>query len=123
MWDADQADDAIRHIRFKAEDGNADSMFLLGIAYAQGKGVERNDTAAARWFHQASRKGHLRARTSMGYLYASGRGVRHDLVLGYIFLAQARKMGDPLAADLIAKLSRVMSPLQLKEAEQRAEAA
>jgi TPR repeat protein len=123
MWDGELAEDSIRHIRFKAEDGHAESMFLLGIAYAQGRGVERNDTAAARWFHQASRKGHVRARTSMGYLYATGRGVRHDLVLGYIFLAQASKLGDPLAADLMTKLRRVMRPVQLKEAEQRAEAA
>lgn len=113
--------DSIRHLRFKAEDGDPESMFLLGIAYAQGRGVERNDTAAARWFHQAARKGHVRAKTSMGYLYATGRGVRHDHVLGYVFLAQAVRQGDPLAGDLIIKLRRGMSPSQLKDAERRAQ--
>jgi uncharacterized protein len=115
-----QLDDTIKRLRFKAEDGEAESMFLLGIAYAQGKGVERNDTAAARWFHQAARRGHVRAKASMGYLYATGRGVRHDVVLGYVFLAQAIRQGDPLAGDLLTKLRRTMSPSQLRDAERRA---
>ena len=75
MTDADQLRETIRSLREKAEDGHAESMFLLAVAYAQGKGVERNDTAAARWFLQAARKGHTRAKTSIGNLYATGRGV------------------------------------------------
>jgi uncharacterized protein len=118
--DADQLTDTIKHLRLRAEDGNAEAMFLLGVAYAQGRGVDRNDTAAARWFHQATRKGHVRAKASMGYVYATGRGVRRDPVLGYIFLTQAVQQADPLAADLLTKLRRTMSPAQLKEAERRA---
>src|ERR671916_410449 len=120
MAEVEQLDDTIKRLRFRAEDGDAEAMFLLGIAYAQGKGLERNDTAAARWFHQAARKGHVRAKASMGYLYATGRGVRHDVVLGYVFLAQAIRQGDPLAGDLLTKLRRTMSPSQLKAAERRA---
>jgi len=120
MTDADQIKGTIRKLREQAEDGHAESMFLLAVAHAQGKGVERNDTAAARWFLQAARKGHLRAKTSIGYLYATGRGVKHDLVLGFIFLSRAAREGDPLANDLLIKIRNGMSPAQLKEAEQRA---
>src|SRR4051795_6223505 len=93
MTDAEQIKGTIRKLREQAEDGHAESMFLLAVAHAQGKGVERNDTAAARWFLQAARKGHLRATTSIGYLYATGRGVKHDLVLGFIFLSRAARGG------------------------------
>lgn len=120
MSDGERLRDTIKGLQLRAEDGNAESMFLLGVAYAQGRGVDRNDTAAARWFHQAARKGHVRAKASMGYLYATGRGVRRDPVLGYIFLSQAVRNGDPLAGDLLTKLRRSMSPSQLKEAERRA---
>ena len=109
----------VRQLEFAADDGHAESMFLLAIAYAQGKGVEMDETVAARWFHQAARLGHARARTSMGYLYSIGRGVRHDVVLGYVFLTQAADAGDPLARDLLVRLRRQMSPAQLKEAQRR----
>ena len=112
----------VETLRLAAEDGHAESMFLLGVAYAQGQGVERNDVAAARWFHQAARKGHLRAKTSMGYLYSTGRGVRQDAVLAYLFFVQAAAKGDVLATDLLVRLRRSMSQAQLKEAEKRAEA-
>lgn len=107
------------NLRFAAEDGHAESMFLLGVAYAQGRGVEKNDSAAARWFHQAARRGHARARTSMGYLYSIGRGVRHDLILAYLFISQAMAEGDVLAKDMMTKLRKQMNPAQIKEAEKR----
>jgi len=114
--------DQIAQIRLAAEDGEPESMFLLGVAYAQGKGIERNDTLAARWFHEAARKGHARARTSMGYLYSKGQGVRHDPILAYHFLTQATEMGDSLAADMLTRLKSKMTPEQIKEAERRVKA-
>ncbi len=110
----------IDSLRVKAEEGDAEAMFLLGIAYAEGRGIQRNDTAAARWFHQASRKGHQRARTSMGYLYSIGRGVRADPILGYVLLGQVAEAGDPLAQDLLRRLEQKMSQEQLVEARRRA---
>lgn len=106
-------------LRSAAEGGHAESMFLLGVAYAQGKGVERNDTAAARWFHQAARRAHPRARTSIGYLYSIGRGVPKDEVLAYIFMAQAVRDGDKLAHDMLVRHRGQMKPSQIKEAERR----
>ncbi len=110
----------IEALRFAAEDGHAESMFLLGVAYAQGRGVEQSDTLAARWFHQAARKGHARARTSLGYLHSVGRGVRFNPVLAYVLLSQAAAEGDALANDLLIRLRRRMSPPQVREAEKRA---
>jgi TPR repeat protein len=109
----------IESLQFAAEDGHLESMFLLGVAYAQGKGIERDDSAAARWFHLAARRGHVRARTSLGFLYSVGRGVRRDLVLAYVLLDQAAGEGDALASDLMIRLRRQMTPPQLRDAERR----
>ncbi|MEZ5847874.1 MAG: hypothetical protein R3C70_14080 [Geminicoccaceae bacterium] len=119
MIDARNEDERIAALKFAADDGQAEAMFLLGVSYAQGKGVERDDTAAARWFHQAAKRGHARARTSMGYLYSIGKGVRHDVILGFLFLTQASELGDLLARDLLARLRKQMNAAQLREAEKR----
>jgi len=109
----------LESLRSAAEAGHAESMFLLGVAYAQGKGIERNDSAAARWFHQAARRAHPRARTSIGYLYSIGRGVPKDEVLAYIFMAQAVRDGDKLAQDMLARHRSQMTAAQIREAERR----
>ena len=109
----------INGLKLAADDGHPESMFLLGVAYAQGRGVEKSDPTAARWFHQAAKRGHVRARTSMGYLYSIGRGVRHDLILAYLFIYQAMSEGDLLAKDMMNKLRKQMNPAQIKEAEKR----
>lgn len=114
----DRAGD-IEALRFAAEDGHPESMFLLGIAHAQGQGVARDDVAAARWFHRAAKKGHARARTSLAFLYSIGRGVRQDAVLAYVFLARSTAEGDRVAADMLFKLRQRMHPAQVREAERR----
>ncbi len=109
----------IEALRFAAEDGHTESMFLLGVACAQGRGVPKDDVLAARWFQQAARKGHARARTSLAYMHMTGRGVRKDPVTAYVLLAQAARDGDRLAADLMIKLRAQLSPRQLDEAQKR----
>ena len=109
----------IEALKFAAEDGHPESMYLLGVAYAQGRGVPQSDAMAARWFHQAARKGYPRARTSLGYLHSVGRGVRRDLVLAYVLLCQATEEGDMLARDLLERLRRKMTPAQVREGDKR----
>src|SRR4051794_24279297 len=112
---------SLENLRFAAEDGQVEAMFLLGVAYAQGSGVARDEIAAASWFHRASKKGHARAKTSMGFLYSTGRGVRRDLVLAHLLLTQAATLGDNLANDMLIRLRRQMHPSQIRDAEKRAE--
>lgn len=109
----------IQRLKAAAERDHAESMFLLGAAYAQGRGVARSDGMAAHWFRRAAKRGHLRAQTSMGYLYASGRGVRREPVLAHVFLARAAGQGDLLASDLLARLRPTMSLQEIDEAGQR----
>jgi TPR repeat protein len=91
-------------LRDRAEDGDPEAMFLLGVAHAQGKGAKLDDMTAVRWFRQAARKGHARAKTSLGYLHAIGRSVPRDRALARALLAEAEAAGDPLARDLLARM-------------------
>lgn len=108
---------AIDRLRLAADEGKADAMYQLGAAYAQGRGVQRNLTEAARWFHAAAKRGHAKAKTSIAYLYATGQGVRHDQRLAFIFLSEASAAGDPQATDMLFKLRRKMQPVHIREAE------
>jgi TPR repeat protein len=114
---SDQLSRDIDFLKKAADNGNAEAMYLLGICYARGKKVEQDFTAAAKWFHEASRKGHAAATTSLGFLYARGRGVRLDQKLAFKHLSEGQARGDPTAADLLVKLRQQMSPPMLKEAE------
>jgi WD40 repeat protein len=46
--------------RKAAEQGNADAQYSLGFMYENGRGVPRDDTAAASWYQKAAEQGNAR---------------------------------------------------------------
>ncbi|MFP6744198.1 MAG: tetratricopeptide repeat protein, partial [Alphaproteobacteria bacterium] len=46
--------------------------------YQDGRGVGRDDAAAARWYRLATDQGEVQAQVNLGTLYYDGRGVRQD---------------------------------------------
>ena len=49
--------ESIEEIRTKAEQGDADAQYNLGVIYRQGQGVAPDDVEAARWFRLAADQG------------------------------------------------------------------
>ncbi len=96
----------LARIRAAAEAGDAEAMYLLGVAYAQGRLVPQSDVEAASWFRRAAARDHLRGRVSLGYCLATGRGVRRDLEKAYILLREAADAGDPQGFGLAEKVAR-----------------
>nr|WP_321403391.1 tetratricopeptide repeat protein [uncultured Desulfobacter sp.] len=62
-----------------AEQGDAQSQFILGLRYAQGDAVEQNFAEAAKWWQKAAAQGFADAQYNLGVLYARGDGVPKDL--------------------------------------------
>ncbi|MDX1739316.1 MAG: tetratricopeptide repeat protein, partial [Alphaproteobacteria bacterium] len=58
-----------------AQAGNADAEELIGVMYAMGLGVERDDERAFEWYLRASLKGHPGAQSGIGWYYEIGRGL------------------------------------------------
>jgi CHAT domain-containing protein/TPR repeat protein len=52
----------------KAERGDADAQYNLGVMYYLGKEVAQNDIEAAKWFRKAAKQGHAGAYGSLGWL-------------------------------------------------------
>lgn len=113
------SDETITKLRLAADDGHLESMYLLGVSLAQGRNVDKDETEAAKWFHNAAKKGHAKSKTSLGYLYATGKGVRKDFVLAYVFLSQSSRSGDPQASDILFRVRNKMHESQIKDAEKR----
>ena len=48
-------------LRERAEQGDAEAQWSLGLAYAKGEGVPQDDAEAARWYRLAAEQGYARA--------------------------------------------------------------
>ena len=65
-------------LRVRAEQGDPEAQFNVGMMYATGRGVWQNDSAAAYWFRQAAEQGMPEAMTKLGVMCGTGRGMMQD---------------------------------------------
>jgi uncharacterized protein len=49
-------------------------MVALGQAYANGRGIAKDDAEALRWLRKAAQMGNAAAFTNLGVFYETGRG-------------------------------------------------
>ena len=64
--------------RQMAQWGNAKAQYNLGMKYAQGRGVPKDDQQAAAWYQKAAEQGMAYAQTALGTMYEQGIGVTQD---------------------------------------------
>lgn len=100
-----------------AQAGNADAEELIGVMYAMGLGVERDDERAFDWYLRASMKGHPGAQSGIGWYYEVGRGMpAPDLVRGYVWYVLSAIGGDPDAAISQEEIVKKMTSEQIERA-------
>jgi TPR repeat protein len=89
--------EAIRWWKEAARRGYAVSMNNLGLAYANGHGVEQDYKQALKWWEMAAEKGNAWAMNSIGDLYENGLGVAQDYGEAREWYERAADAGDGLA--------------------------
>ncbi len=100
-----------------ARAGNAEAEELIGVMYASGLGVERDDVRAFEWYLRASLKGHAGAQSGIGWYYEIGRGLpAPDLVRAYTWYVLSTIGGDPDAAISQEEVLKKMTPEQIEKA-------
>ena len=62
-------------LRQAAKRGDVEAQYRLGWMHLGGRGVKKNNKAAARWLRLAAEGGHPAAQADLGFLHAQGRGV------------------------------------------------
>ena len=103
--------EALAELEPAARSGNADAEELIGVMYAMGRGVERDDVRAFEWYLRSAMKGHPGAQSGVGWYYETGRGMpAPDLVRAYMWYVLSTIGGDPDAAisqeEVIKKMTR-----------------
>lgn len=99
LMEAGRFEEAMEAFLPAARSGNADAEELIGVMYALGLGVERDDERAFEWYLRAAMKGHPGAQSGVGWYYEVGRGMpAPDLVRGYMWYVLSAIGGDPDAA-------------------------
>ncbi|MGJ8627536.1 MAG: tetratricopeptide repeat protein [Sulfitobacter sp.] len=100
-----------------ARSGNAEAEELIGVMYAMGLGVPRDDTRAFEWYLRASLKGHPGAQSGIGWYYEVGRGIAApDLVRAYMWYTLSAIGGDPDAAISLEEVVKKMTPEEIEKA-------
>lgn len=108
---------AMKELLPAARSGNADAEELIGIMYAMGLGVERDDVRAFEWYLRSSMKGHPGAQSGVGWYYEIGRGMpAPDLVRAYTWYVLSAIGGDPDAAISQEEVIKKMTSEQIEKA-------
>ena len=68
----------IQSLRTRAEQGDAEAQFNLGVMYRTGEGVARDYSESVKWTRRAAEQGIAEAQYYLGVAYANGQGVAQD---------------------------------------------
>jgi TPR repeat protein len=117
LMEQNRFEEAMTELWPAARSGNAEAEELIGIMYALGLGVKRDDRRAFEWYLRSSMKGHPGAQSGVGWYYEVGRGLpAPDLVRAYMWYTLSAIGGDPDAADSMDQVIQRMTPEQINEA-------
>lgn len=118
LMEAGQFEAAMEAFLPAARSGNADAEELIGVMYALGLGVERDDVRAFEWYLRSAMKGHPGAQSGVGWYYEVGRGMpAPDLVRAYMWYVLSAIGGDPDAAISLEEVKKKMTPEEVEKAE------
>jgi TPR repeat protein len=78
--------------------GNGPSQNNLAALYAGGRGGNKDDRAAAKWFQRAADDGIVQAKFNLSNFYEEGRGVERNTATAVRLLREAATAGDVEAA-------------------------
>ncbi|MGR3634341.1 MAG: tetratricopeptide repeat protein [Shimia sp.] len=117
LMDAKHFPEAMAELLPAARSGNAEAEELIGVMYALGLGVARDDVRAFEWYLRASLKGHAGAQSGIGWYYEVGRGMpAPDLTRAYMWYTLSAIGGDPDAAISLEEVVKKMTQAQIDKA-------
>ena len=88
---------ALRAWRPLAEQGHAVAQYSLGLLYANGQGVPKDDVQARQWYEKSAAQGHANGQVNLGILYDYGRGVPQDFKKAVYWYRLSANQGNDLA--------------------------
>ena len=95
--------------RQAAEQGHAEAQCHLGIMYANGQGVEKDESMAVKWYRKAAEQGHTKAQANLGFMYATGKGVPQSFSEALRWLRKAEAQRHEMATATIQEILQMQS--------------
>ena len=87
-----------------AENGDIDAQYQLGVIYAKGDGVEKDDKLSFLWFEKAAKQGYSEAQYTLGLMYSSGKGVDQDNEIALKWFEKSAKQGHTDSLNIIKSM-------------------
>jgi TPR repeat protein len=88
---------ALAELNAEVKRGSLPAMHLLGVMYAEGKGVKRDDKRAFELFDKAAQGGHAGAQGMLAMFHAQGRATERNDGKSVEWARRAAENGDPLS--------------------------
>ncbi len=88
----------------KAEQGDAEAQYNLGVMRETGWSVSVDAKKAVRWYREAAKQAHADAKFRLGMLYYLGIGARQSDIKGQKWIRAAAKQNHPLAKNIYQKV-------------------
>ena len=95
----------ISDLRRKADQGDREAQFDLGLAYVLGWGVPQDYAIAGQWHEKAASQGEVDAQYSLGLLHYEGHGVPQDYVRARQWFEKAAAQGNARAMSFLRELN------------------
>ena len=110
--------------RAKADQGDADAQFGLGLKCVIGEGTPADFPQAAHWLLKAAEQNHRQAQFHLGMMLAKGQGLPRDDAAALVWLRKAADGGDSGAQQMLGMRCHrsSMVPLARDASESRIEA-
>jgi hypothetical protein len=103
--------DAAKSHLAKAEKGDVQAQYSLGMMYSNGNHVKKDLKEAAKWWRKSAEQGNALSQAFLALSYFRGEGVPKDLLTGFawIHIAEINGIADDLFGDDILIYEKVRS--------------
>jgi len=91
-------------LRKRADQGDAEAQFNLGLWYRDGRSVAHDDSQAVAWWRKAANQGYAEAQFSLGLMYKNGRGVAQDDRQAVAWFQKAAAQGHTWAQHSLGRM-------------------
>jgi len=89
--------------RQKAEQGDIDEQYALGLSLSNGTGLPRNTEEGLKWLRKAAEQGHAEAQYHIGLSYRLGEGVAQSDAEAIKWIRKAAEQGHKDAIEAVQK--------------------
>lgn len=101
-----QGSDQFQKYLVKAQAGDMDAQYNLGIMYYHGEGVDRDHEQALKWFHLAAEQNDPEAQYNLGFMYGRGEGAKKNHRMSMEWFQKAASQGHSGAREILEKMFR-----------------